>query len=83
MINNSIFNYNHNVWDSRRELNLKNEQIIFEIKLFRREKREYLKKKYPMITEAKMLKKLNLAQKKEFGDNQKKLIVEFLSTFFF
>ena len=45
------------------KLDMDNEQLIFDIKLFREEKRRYFKNKYPKITERDLLKKLNLCQK--------------------
>lgn len=64
------------------KLEMNNEQLIFEIKMFRKEKRDYLKIKYPNLTESKILSKLNKSQKYKFGDKQTKLINEILNDFF-
>lgn len=64
------------------QLDMDNEQLIFEIKMFRREKREYFKKKYGDITESEMLLKLNRSQSHKFRTRQKELISKILEDFF-
>lgn len=59
-------------------LNMENERMIFEIIVFRREKRLNFKKKYPSITETEMLTRLKRSQAYKFRDKQKRLINEML-----
>ena len=83
MVNNILENYSLGENNrSERVLQLENDKLIFEIKLFRRSMREQIFKKYPLISETEILKKLNTEQAKLFKEKQKKLIREFLSASF-
>ena len=79
---NNIFNYDLGEDSIQRILQMENEKLIFEIKLFRRIKRDEILKKNPLISETEILKKINYAQSKKFKEKQRKLIGEFLSTSF-
>ncbi len=79
---NNVFNYNENIWDSKRETILKNDKLIFEIKEFRFNLRNILIKKYPTLNEISLLKKIDKAQNKKFKNRHKEVLRNILSTSF-